>query len=297
MDNEKRNVIVNTTSSVLYTNIELLESVLKALYVLTDVRITCFDNLKNKVFSYPPKESEFCSLIKQKHPEKCLACNEKGFQMCAKAGHYVSYHCHAGMIDAVMPLMQNDQIIGYIMFGQMRPDQSVEKHLKTITDIYGKEYDTAKLQRSLQQMTIWDDERIHSTVALLDICISYLLVNKIFFTKKNQLMDQLDDYINAHLNQKITIEELCRYFNTSRTTLYTMFQNCMDCSLKKYICRKKIDAAKMLLITTEMPICEIGLAVGFEDYNYFLRIFKLQVGTSCVRFRKENNLKFQKQEK
>lgn len=110
-------------------------------------------------------------------------------------------------------------------------------------------------------------------------------------------MDRLDDYINTHLNQKITIEDLCRYFNTSRTTLYTMFQNCMDCSLKKYICRKKIDAAKMLLITTEMPICEIGFAVGFEDYNYFLRIFKLQAGISCVRFRKENNLKFKKQGK
>lgn len=56
----------------------------------------------------------------------------------------------------------------------------------------------------------------------------------------------------------------------------------------KYINSKKIEAAKSLLITTELSVKEIANMVGVPDDNYFSRIFRKYVGVSPIEFCNEN---------
>jgi len=53
-----------------------------------------------------------------------------------------------------------------------------------------------------------------------------------------------------------------------------------------FIRKKRLEKAKLLIKTTEMKIPEISNAVGFSDYNYFLRVFKKQFGISPKKYRK-----------
>ena len=60
-----------------------------------------------------------------------------------------------------------------------------------------------------------------------------------------------------------------------------------------YIINEKMEKAKTLLIEGVLPLKEIALQTGFNDYNYFIRIFKKRVGTTPLQFRKAyiNNTK------
>lgn len=53
----------------------------------------------------------------------------------------------------------------------------------------------------------------------------------------------------------------------------------------KYIRKRRIDKAMELLKTTSKKVTEISANVGFMDYNYFLRVFKKEVGVSCRVYR------------
>ena len=39
--------------------------------------------------------------------------------------------------------------------------------------------------------------------------------------------------------------------------------------------------------TTDLSIQQVSYAVGIEDYNYFAKFFKLRVGLSPLKYRKE----------
>lgn len=281
----------NGNSLFLYTDIDRLGSVVKSLYSLINVKISLFDAQRNEIYSYPPTQSDFCYLIRQRYMDRCCECDERGFNRCSTSGCNISYHCHAGLIDALVPLRQNDRIIGFIMFGQMLPDSDTEDRIQRISKAFANNFNPAIIRASLEKLVVWDEEKLNAAETIIEICVSYLLTNRIVFTEKSQIIEQLNHYIDSNISKQISISDLCAFFNSSRTTMYSITQSCLDCSIMKYIRRRRIETAKELLITTDYSITEISNMVGFTDYNYFLRVFKKEVGSTCVRYRKNNKKK------
>lgn len=54
----------------------------------------------------------------------------------------------------------------------------------------------------------------------------------------------------------------------------------------KYILYKKIEYAKMLLMSSKMSVSEIASSTGFNDTHYFSRLFKKYTGVSPNQYRK-----------
>lgn len=281
----------NGNLSFLYTDIDRLGNVLKSLFALINVKISLFDAQGREVYTYPPEQSDFCQMIRHKFIDRCCECDERGFEKCSTTGHNVSYYCHAGLIDALVPLRQNERIIGFIMFGQMLPDSGIEEHINQISKNFENVFDPKEIRSCLEKLVVWDEEKLKAAESIIEICISYMITNRIVFTGKSQFKEKLDQYIDTHISEQINISDLCAFFNMSRTAMYTITQNCLDCSIMKYIRTWRMDAAKELLITTDFSITEIANKVGFNDYNYFLRVFKNETGTTCARYRKEKTKK------
>ena len=55
-------------------------------------------------------------------------------------------------------------------------------------------------------------------------------------------------------------------------------------SFQEYVTQQRIQRAKRLLLSTDMKIYEVALAVGIEDMNYFSYRFKSIVGVSPKKF-------------
>ena len=105
-----------------------IESLMKSFYILSGIRFVFFDNDFREIIAYPKDNCDFCKLMKgcPKTRRKCNYADRRSFQECEKQNSLIIYKCHAGLVEAVMPLHENEKIIGYLMFGQItdNPDKS-----------------------------------------------------------------------------------------------------------------------------------------------------------------------------
>ena len=104
------------------------------------------------------------------------------------------------------------------------------------------------------------------------------------YLSKKPLVEYVEEYIDKHISEDISIEDLCKEFNLSRRSLYEQMSHYVSGGIATFIRHKKLNYAKHLLQTTDMPIPEIAHASGFTDYNYFLRLFKRNFGISPKKF-------------
>ncbi len=69
--------------------------------------------------------------------EKCISCDRMVFQKCREAGETVIYKCHMGLTESATPIIDNDVIVGYILFGQLLCENSRETLYNISKRIYG----------------------------------------------------------------------------------------------------------------------------------------------------------------
>lgn len=80
-------------------------------------------------------------------------------------------------------------------------------------------------------------------------------------------------YIDNNYNCKITLNDLCRLSNMSRSTLLSQFHTLCNCSPTEYIQSVRIDNAKKMLADTDFSIATIAQECGFYDSSHFTRTF------------------------
>ena len=93
-------------------------------------------------------------------------------------------------------------------------------------------------------------------------------------------------YINKNYRQKITIEQLCEHCNVSPQHLIRLFHKHLKTTPIHHINRNKVFHAIELLRSTEMSIKEISYELGYDDPNYFSRMFKKEEKMSPGETRK-----------
>ena len=71
----------------------------------------------------------------------------------------------------------------------------------------------------------------------------------------------------------------------SRSQLYLFSNKYLGTGIAEYIRQQRIDHAKKLLKTTDLPITEVAKQSGFLDYTYFYRVFKKVTGHSPKNYR------------
>jgi transcriptional regulator GlxA family with amidase domain len=57
-----------------------------------------------------------------------------------------------------------------------------------------------------------------------------------------------------------------------------------------YLNRYRVNQAKLILTTTDRSITAVAMAVGFADNNYFSRVFRQEVGSSPLVYRREHRV-------
>jgi len=96
---------------------------------------------------------------------------------------------------------------------------------------------------------------------------------------------QMKEVINLHLFSNLKLEQLAKLCNLSLSSFKREFKKTYDDSPTNYIIGKKIEKAKELLRTTDLPISEVAYETGFQDQLYFTRLFKRKTGKTPSNFR------------
>ena len=94
-------------------------------------------------------------------------------------------------------------------------------------------------------------------------------------------------YLHRNFRRRITLEQLCRVGNVSRSSLMRNFARTVGTTPLRYQLELRISEAIQLLTMTGKSPGEIAFEVGFSDGNYFSRQFKKITGSSPQKYRKE----------
>lgn len=102
----------------------------------------------------------------------------------------------------------------------------------------------------------------------------------------NPSMSLILDYIQQHYMEPINLSDVASHFHFNATYLSSLFSAHNDEGFSEYLNRVRIDKAAELLITTDLPISDISLKVGYSDHSYFTKVFKKLKGQSPSQYRK-----------
>lgn len=103
-------------------------------------------------------------------------------------------------------------------------------------------------------------------------------------SRSMEVVTKLIGYIDTHIAEDLSLENLAEYVSFSTFHLSRMFKRYTGTTLNKYIITKRIDKAKLLL-RGPMSITYVSKEVGFNNYNHFYRTFKNVTGVSPADFK------------
>lgn len=93
-------------------------------------------------------------------------------------------------------------------------------------------------------------------------------------------------YIEAHLNEKIGLNEVAKETGYSYYHMTRLFSSVLGESVGHYINRRRLYNASEKLIHSDQKIIDIAFDCGFESAEAFSRAFKAVFGCSPADYRK-----------
>ena len=271
-----------------------LKQATRDFYNMTGIKIVLYDASRRVLHSYPDTMCSFCMAVRQNDEliSRCIEFDNIGFDACEKTRKPYIYTCHMGLCEAITPIIEEDNIIGYMMMGQiLRQDN--EPCVQRAMHVAAREYgiDVKLFNQGLSELRCVDDDFICSALNIMSMCVCYLHTNKIIRRGGQNIGERLSAYVENHLYDSITVSSLCRGLYISKSKLYYISKQTFGMGITDYIRHARINRAKILLETTNKPIMSIASTVGFCDANYFSRSFKSEVGMTPKEFRKLKNAK------
>lgn len=100
-------------------------------------------------------------------------------------------------------------------------------------------------------------------------------------TKENNdvvLYNRILTYMAGHLNQSITVEDICRHNLIGRSRLQKLFRDQRGCGAIDAFLQMKIEAAKQMIRDSHQNFTEIADSLGYSSIHYFSRQFKKLTG-------------------
>lgn len=269
-------------------NTKKLKTLLAAFNRRLNVTVTLF-SADLKYFCDAGSYQPYCLAIgeDEERLKKCKECDLYYARKAHDLRDTVVYTCHAGIAEVVAPVFCDGVLVAYLMPGKFRDAEhkfSSESTVAEAADKYG--LDKEKMLEAYYKLPVFDKTYIDDIVMLLQACVSYIGTEEILRINRPIIAKQIAEYIDAHLNDKITTESLCAEFHVARHILYDIFEKNFNATVQRYIADKRLELAKSLLVSTDKSMRQIADETGSSQYNFFIHYFKKQTGITPLQYRK-----------
>ena len=265
-----------------------LNDAIKHFCILTNISIMVLDSEFNPLAVHTEKKPSYCSEI-QKSPQgtnKCIHSDMVLLKKCRDSLKTQWHICYAGVLDVCIPILKNDTAIGYILIGRTR----VLDEEKALDYIKKAGLDDNKMLNYYRKVTSYNETQIRSMIKLAYMMVSFIITNDIMDVQTDPLAEAAVKYIDEHINEKISINMLCKTLNASKNQLYVIFHNNFNTTVNDYIISRKLQVARKLLKTTELSINSISELIGISTYTYFSKLFKDKFHMSPLAYRKASRI-------
>ena len=104
---------------------------------------------------------------------------------------------------------------------------------------------------------------------------------------ENPLLNRLMEFIDQHYMEELHLSDCARALATSESNVTRLFKKYLNTNFTAYYNQVRIDKARALLACGH-PIKEVASMVGYNNLNYFYRIFKAQLGVTPKEYLNQN---------
>ena len=98
-------------------------------------------------------------------------------------------------------------------------------------------------------------------------------------------LQRVREFIETHLEKNLGIPELAAVTGLSKFYFARAFKQSVGMTPHEYVVQCRVRRAQELLASTDLPLSEIAVAVGFADQSHCARRFREHVGMTPSRYR------------
>jgi AraC family transcriptional activator of pyochelin receptor len=93
--------------------------------------------------------------------------------------------------------------------------------------------------------------------------------------------------IEERWSEKLTLDSLSRACGVNRAKLTRGFRDMFDCSIADALAEQRLESARRMLLSTDLPIASIGYRCGYLNNASFTRAFSRRFGIAPTQYRAE----------
>lgn len=97
---------------------------------------------------------------------------------------------------------------------------------------------------------------------------------------------KIKQHIDAHISHAIPLDELAGQVRLSTSYFSTAFKVTFGISPHSYVVTCRVAHAKLRMLNTSAPLCEIALDCGLADQSHLSRVFRRVTGTTPSAWRR-----------
>ena len=258
-------------------NRERLERVLDDFSIATGINVNFADCDQELPHPRTHANNPFCKAV-QATPEghaRCVASDRALLRKCRESRCRACHVCHTGLTDVAVPIYDSEQLLGYIILGQM----------KTNTEYAGDE----SLRPIYDALPLYTEKQINAIASVAEMLAQTVLLENLLRPAYRRGVEEAIAYIDAHLCDRLSVSDIARNTYVSKTTLYDAFHRQFSCTVGEYVNERRLSRSRELLRDTAQSVESIAQAVGFASTAYYSRTFKKKYGVSPLRFRQNTS--------
>lgn len=260
------------------------------------------DRMQEILEPYLYHNNPFCNYLK-KFSSTTKACAFNKELLCRRLRRRSAAFygvCYMGIEELRYPVLWNGRLITCLCVGQFCSDgEAVKNRLSRMAELHQLSYDElADHFRLCTRPLELDIAKFTTQIGILSQYISVLYDGFLRTSahggntsvsaehhKQNYIVSRTMEYIGDHLSGTLSLKVLAGVCYCSEPYLSAVFKKKTGQTLTGYIQSKRIARSKTLLDLSNLSVTEIAYECGFNDSNYFTRVFGLQEGLSPTGYR------------
>ncbi|MCZ0703162.1 two-component system response regulator YesN [Natronobacillus azotifigens] len=169
---------------------------------------------------------------------------------------------------------------------ELMPLNEVEKRLLQLFWVMGRTLEEMNVEIDWEKYSFSSDD-YQTLVQEVQLYFDHLNREYKNYYRENEVdsMKKIKHYIMQHSDEDISLERLSEQVQLSPIYISKMFKERLGINYIDFLTECRINKAKQLLSETELSIKSIALETGYQDPNYFGKVFKKFTGLTPKKYR------------
>lgn len=194
------------------------------------------------------------------------------------------YTCPFGITEAIVPIVRDGELIGYIMSALGIEKEKEAEILRLCTS--KRETDKSLICEQIYKARKLTIIEMRAYFNMMKVLAEYIANDDTLISNYESIGQLIKRYIKNNLTRKLTLNDIARNLHCSTVTLTEHFKREFGMTINEYIVAKRMDLAERILLSTDKPLRDVAALSGFADVEYFSRTFKKHHGISPASWRR-----------